>query len=425
MRPPRDDSGVASTIATLFSFLVIFAFMSAVFEAQEVHQKDREWGLFREAQESFGTIRQAHDAQFDALVLPPDVRGLWSAPALTVPVTAGLPGEGPFLPPVVGTLACDPTTTSTRLSFSYRVGTGELAAVERSNGSLLLHLGTRELPPTDLVWENGAILIVQPNGALVRDYPYLRIQEIREGWSVTYRAFSLVGDEWSIASGGTEMVTVRTLTAESVPLTVTGRGDADLNDVRDFVRDLKDEVRDVSTDGSGRLTGSYADVPPSEGILNQGLTEQLIYYDNAETKQRIPDCEGASNDMNASARQLLDNVMDKILQGIDEGYIDEDYGLDLHARLAELLKCLDEMSESLEQTCEFKCASLFGGSGGTVEFLLSSKHRAAWARWFNEYFRSKDVPTADWEVEVLTNFIFVRLDRVRELWFEATHLTVR
>ncbi|MEK6851587.1 MAG: hypothetical protein AABY30_03500, partial [Candidatus Thermoplasmatota archaeon] len=337
----------------------------------------------------------------------------------------GLPGTGPFQPPVAGTLYCDPAPVGTRLSFSFRAGFGTFDAVENSVGLIGIALPTAKIPRARVLWENGALLVVQPDGALVWDYPYFLIDRLADGLAVTYRAVRIGGESWSVVSTGTEIVNVRTLAPESIVLNVTGRGDADLDDVRQFVRDLKQEIRDVSTDGSGRLTGSYADDPPSEGILNQGLTEQLVYYDNAEAKQRIPDCEGASNDMNASARQLLLNVMDKILEGIDTGYIDPDYGLDLHTRMGNLLRCLDEMSGSLKEDCTFKCASLFGGSGGRLEFLFSSEQRDAWRRWFAAYFRDRGLAADEWDIEVRDTFVLVTLDGVRRLSFEAAWVTVR
>ncbi|MEK6851189.1 MAG: hypothetical protein AABY30_01480, partial [Candidatus Thermoplasmatota archaeon] len=158
MGPRRDPSGVASTVGTLFALLVVLIYMSAVFAAADEAQKDREWELFREAQESVAGIRQAHETEYQALTIRMTRPGGAYAGSLAVPVVAGLPGTGPFQPAVAGTVYCDPVPVGTRLSFSFRAGAGTFDAVEESPGLVGIDLPTAKIPRARVLWENGALL---------------------------------------------------------------------------------------------------------------------------------------------------------------------------------------------------------------------------------------------------------------------------
>lgn len=420
-----DDEAVASTVATIFVLLVALMFLAAAFAVEEVRHKDREWSLVRDGEFAFEHLQEVAGFQYAARLLPDHYPDALPGGSVAVVIPVGMPAANFVTAPVTGRLDCDPEPSAARIAFSFRAGLGVFEAAEGSFGRLSLTLRTRQIPTPQLVWENGAVILVQSGGAVVLDYPHFAIEPLEDGYGVVYRVVRIVEDSWIAEGTGPEIVTIRTVAADSYTLNVTGRGDADLDDVREFVRDLKEEIRDVSTDGSGRLTGSYADNPPSEGILNQGLTEQLVYYVNAQVKQIGGDCTGAADDMNASARQLFQNVMDKILEGIDTGYIDPDYGLDLHTRMGTLLRCLDEMTGSLRTDCEFSCRSLFGDGGGRLEFLFDSPHRQAWARWFSKYLSGANVSPDGWVIDERATFVLVGLEGVRQLVFEEAYVMVR
>lgn len=428
----RDEEGVASTVATLFSLIVILMFMTAAFSIEEARQADREWALVKEATSAFGFLRSVHDVEFSAGILPPTFPGAYPDGGVAVVIPVGLAASNPLMTSVVGRLGCDPSPAVASVAFSYRAGLGILDAVEASGGVLSLQLGTHRIPGVRFQWENGATLMVQGSNAVVVDYPYFSVEPLAEGVHVTYRAVRLIDDRWAFEHTGPQILSLRTTAAESYTLEVAGGGAANLDEVQQFVRDLAREIYDASTDGSGRVTGSYADtgsdVPapplnPNPGILNQGLKEQLDYYNAALAKQASGDCTNAANEMNASARQLMQNTMDKILLGIDEGYIDEAWGLDLHARLGALLRCLDEMTGSLQDTCEFACLSLFGGGGGRLEFLVSSDYRSAWGQWYNEYLTAAPLDLETWEVISQLTFILVQIDNVTHITFEVSYVS--
>jgi hypothetical protein len=427
-----DEDGVASTVATMFSLIIILMFMTAIFSAEGARQAELEWGLLREAQTSLGVLRSVHDVEFSSRLIPPAYPEAWLDGGVAVVIPVGMGSKSPFQPSVAGRLACDPAPSAVTLALSYRAGPGVLEASEGSGGTLSLDLGMRRIPGARLEWENGATLLTQGSRAVVVDYPYFRVEPVPDGVRVTYRAVRVSDDAWSIEGTGPQFLALRTIAADSYVLDVSGGGEANLDEVQQFVRDLAREIYDASTDGSDRITGSYADngvdMPsppnnPNPGILNQGLKEQLVYYNNALSKQDDGDCGGAANEMNASARQLLDNTMDKILEGIDTGFIDTAWGLDLHARLGTLHRCLDEMTGSLNDNCQFACLSLFGQTGGTLEFLIASDHRDAWAQWYGGYLTSAAVDPEQWEVITQQTFILVQIDNVKLVTLEVAYVT--
>lgn len=428
----RDEEGVASTVATMFTFIIILMFMSAAFAVEEARQTEREWTLIREAEDSFGLLRAVHDVQFSWRLVPDMSPAFPTDGGVGVVVPLGMDPTSPFRTPVPGRLSCDPEPNIATVGFSFHAGRGTFDAVEGSDGVLTLDLGTPHIPGARVQWENGAILFVQGSDAVLVDYPYFTVAPVAGGVGLTYRSVRLRDDAWSVDGVGPQFLQLRTIAAETHTLDVAGGGAANLDEVQQFVRDLAREIYDASTDGSGLITGSYADsgidVPdppnnPNTGILNQGLKEQLDYYNSALGKQEGGDCGGAANEMNASARQLFDNTMNKILQGISEGYIDSDWGLNLHARMGTLHQCLDEMTGSLNDNCQFSCLSLFGDKGGRLEFLVASEHRAAWALWYNEYLSTAPLEREQWEVTEHPTFILVRIDTVMELTLEVAYVT--
>jgi hypothetical protein len=430
----RDEDGVASTVGTLFTLIIILMFLTAVIGIEDAHQADAEWGLVRNAGTSFATLRVVHDIQFGFRLVPASVGGEGTDGGVAVVLPVGMAAGNPFRRPVLGRLACDPRPDIASLGFSYRIPRALLDAVEQSDGTLSLHLAMNRIPAARYLWENGATLLVQGPNAVVVDYPYFRVEPHSEGVAVTYRAVRLSDDRWSLDGTGPEVLSLRAIAAESHSLTVAGGGEANLDEVQQFLRDLAREIYDASTDGSGRITGSYrdtgTDVPPppnnpNPGILNQGLKEQLDYYNAALQKQESGDCVNAADQMNASARQLLDNTMDKLLEGIDQGFIDPTWGTDLHARMGTLHRCLDEMTGSLNSNCEFSCLSLFGESGGRLEFLISSDHRAAWGRWYDAYLSSAPLDRERWDIQAKQTFILVRIDNVKVITLEVAYVTFR
>lgn len=428
----RDEEGVASTVATLFTLIVALNFLAAALAIEDAHQAERERLLVQEAQSAFGRLRTVHDLQFSAGLTPPSPLGSPLVVGVAVVLPVGLSAASPFMGPVGGRLACDPSPSVASVAFSYRASrAGALNATEASGGDLSLELQTQRIPGVSFHWENGATILAQGSNAVIVDYPYFRVEPLADGVRVVYRLLRMSDDQWGMEGTGPQFLALRTIAAESYTLDVTGGGEADLDDVQQFVFDLAREIYDASTDGSGRIVGSYADsggdVPdppnnPNPGIVNQGLKEQLVYYNSALTKQQSGDCGGAANEMNASARQLLQNTMDKILLGIDEGFIESAWGLDLHARMGALHRCLDEMTGSLQDNCAFSCLSLFGGGGGRLEFLIASDYRAAWNLWYNSYLRSAPLDPDRWEVFDRVTFFLVQIDDVKQVTLEVANV---
>ncbi len=105
---PRDDTGVASTIATLFTLLIALVFIEAAMIAPIPRQQyDAEWTTSQEALEAFGMLR--------ALLAGPATRGSM----FTVPIKLGTYPVSPIAGGSPGRLEMDTSVPGPTISFRF------------------------------------------------------------------------------------------------------------------------------------------------------------------------------------------------------------------------------------------------------------------------------------------------------------------
>src|SRR3989442_5641410 len=103
----RDNRGVASTVATMLSLLVMLLFLDlALIEIIPRQQNDAE---FVTTQTAISTFEQLHGLAQGAVIPAGDSLG---APGLTVTFPLGTQGVSPLQPATTGTLTFDPTAGS-------------------------------------------------------------------------------------------------------------------------------------------------------------------------------------------------------------------------------------------------------------------------------------------------------------------------
>jgi len=109
----RDTSGVASTVATMLSLLVMLLFLDlALVEIVPRQENDAE---FITTQTAIAAFQQLHGLAQGAAI--PIGTGL--SPGITVGMPLGTLGVSPLQPPTTGTLSFDPTVTSSKLLFQF------------------------------------------------------------------------------------------------------------------------------------------------------------------------------------------------------------------------------------------------------------------------------------------------------------------
>jgi len=110
----RDDRGVASTVATMLSLLVILLFLDlAIVEIIPRQQNDAEFVTTQGAISSFQQIRGLAQG---AVIPSGDAMG---SPGLTVSLPLGTLGVSPLQAPTTGTLTFDPTVGSAQMWFTF------------------------------------------------------------------------------------------------------------------------------------------------------------------------------------------------------------------------------------------------------------------------------------------------------------------
>jgi len=110
----RDDSGVASTVATMMSLLVILLFMSiALVDILPRQQNDAEFATTETAITSFEQIRGL--SQGPVFATGPNT----IMPATTVPIPLGTQGVSPLQAPSTGTLTFDSSSGGAKVLFQF------------------------------------------------------------------------------------------------------------------------------------------------------------------------------------------------------------------------------------------------------------------------------------------------------------------
>ena len=143
----RDNRGVASTVATMLSLLVMLLFLDlALIEIIPRQQNDAE---FVNTQTAISTFEQIHGLAQGAVIPAGDTMG---APGLTVTLPLGTQGVSPLQPATTGTLTFDPTAGGAQMWFNFvpHFRRGEVAHVDQdiilaidSSGSMSMNDPTR------------------------------------------------------------------------------------------------------------------------------------------------------------------------------------------------------------------------------------------------------------------------------------------
>ena len=124
----RDNRGVASTVATMLSLLVMLLFLDlALIEIIPRQQNDAE---FVTTQTAISTFEQLHGLAQGAVISAGDTLG---APGLTVTFPLGTQGVSPLQPATTGTLTFDPTAGGAEMWFNFvpHFRRGEVAHVDQ------------------------------------------------------------------------------------------------------------------------------------------------------------------------------------------------------------------------------------------------------------------------------------------------------
>jgi hypothetical protein len=213
----KDREAVASTVGTIMALLVFLAFLSLFTNSyMPVWMEDNEREHMNEVMNQFGEMK----SRVDSLVLNSELAG-GTMNSVYVPLTLGSSGIPVFASPTAGQLAYVPQTSSesgTSLTFNSTIGDG---IVEEGGGMLEFYAPNRYYVQQWVTYENGALIMKQDDGQVVRAYPNLNIQKAGNEYALSFTQVDLIGVNTTRGGTGSMGVNIEMIYMESQEYTIS------------------------------------------------------------------------------------------------------------------------------------------------------------------------------------------------------------
>jgi len=207
----KDREAVASTVGTIMALLVFLAFLSLFTNSyMPVWMEDNEREHMNEVMNQFGEMK----SRVDSLVLNSELAG-GTMNSVYVPLALGSSGIPVFASPTAGQLAYVPQTSGESdmsLAFNSTIGDG---IVEEGGGMLEFYAPNRYYVQQWVTYENGALIIKQEDGQVVRAYPNLNIQKTGDMYSISFTQVDLTGVSNTRGGTGSMGVNIEMIHMES------------------------------------------------------------------------------------------------------------------------------------------------------------------------------------------------------------------
>ncbi len=205
LKRKRDKEGVASTVGTIMALLVFLTFLTLFTNTYvPVWMTDNERSHMNQAMDQFGGVK----GKVDDLVVMAEVTGRTDL-NMYGPVTLGANGIPVFASATAGQLIYSPYgvgNSSVRLNFTYALSGKHPGLNDLSGGMLQLYAPNRYYVQQWVAYENGAIIVKQLDGQIIRGTPSLLVEKTA--------ATSLLNVSWTqIAFIGVNSSLVGTSTA--------------------------------------------------------------------------------------------------------------------------------------------------------------------------------------------------------------------
>jgi len=199
------EEGVATTVGTIMALLIFLSILSLITQQYvPVWMEDNEAYHMDEVKGQFADLKSGID---NMVINERTDYPLYSSINLGtagVPLFAGSsPGRLTFSPRWDGT-----PDKGMSLSFTD-AESGELISFDESTGNISYHAINREFEDQSLIYEQGAIILEQEDGEIMRARPHISIEEIGEGeYEVSMTMIHLTGSSRDLS--GTSRVGITT-----------------------------------------------------------------------------------------------------------------------------------------------------------------------------------------------------------------------
>lgn len=170
-----DREGVASTVGTIMALLVFLTFLGLFTNTYiPLWMLDNERNHMNEVLNEFGEFK----SKIDSLIISAQITGSSEILAYT-PITLGAEGVPIFASPTAGQLSYEPmgTTNDTGISIEFHDESGTLVR-ETGGGKLELYAPNRYFVQQWVAYENGAIIIKQAEGEVMRARPSISVYKL-------------------------------------------------------------------------------------------------------------------------------------------------------------------------------------------------------------------------------------------------------
>jgi hypothetical protein len=207
LKRKRDEEGVASTVGTIMALLVFLTFLTLFTNSYvPVWMIDNERSHMNQAMDQFGGVK----GKVDDLVVMAEVTGRTDL-NMYGPVTLGANGIPVFASPTAGELIYSPYgvgNSTVNLQFTYSLNGRSITLTDVSGGMLQLYAPNRYYVQQWVAYENGAIIVKQLDGQIVRGVPSLDVVKNGALLNISWTQIALIGINSTLAGTSTAGVNI-------------------------------------------------------------------------------------------------------------------------------------------------------------------------------------------------------------------------
>ncbi|MFQ5884144.1 MAG: hypothetical protein ACE5IO_03485 [Thermoplasmata archaeon] len=190
----RDEEGVASTVGTIMALLVFLTFMSLIVNQYvPVWMKDAESAHMNEVFGQFGNLKNNIDNQLLACQVARYAQKTCMKITTFTPITLGVDGVPLFASPTTGHLRLNPWDGNVSVDFNYQTGNFTWKGGGNSSGNIELRVLNKYFVMQRVIYENGGILVFQPDGQLVGVSPHFTVDNMTQYMHISLSLVTLVG----------------------------------------------------------------------------------------------------------------------------------------------------------------------------------------------------------------------------------------
>ncbi|MCK5023996.1 MAG: hypothetical protein KAR56_00085 [Thermoplasmata archaeon] len=203
--PNWNDEGVASTVGTIMALMVFLAFLS-MFTSQyvPVWMEENEATHMNTVYSQFANLKQSVDIQVQAgLILGSSQVQIFS------PIKLGANGIPMFAAPTPGYLSIHRSSSYDYVNFSFGAPTSVVNFnsttdyESNTGGTISMYAPNRYYVKQELAYENGAIILKQPDGEYMKASPQFRVNPSGAFYQISYTQLDIRGDDSSYVGYGT------------------------------------------------------------------------------------------------------------------------------------------------------------------------------------------------------------------------------